>query len=211
MDTNCINLELLRQTAVTSQPFPYLIVPNFIRTEALEAIHQDYPETAHPGSFPLQILNYGAAFANLINELESDNLRNIIAEKFSMDLNSFPTLITVRGYADLRDGSIHRDTKSKQITVLLYMNASWENQGGRLRLLHDSQNLDNIITEIPPTAGTLLIFKVSPNSWHGHKPFAGPRRVVQLNYVADQNVVDKEIARHRLSARFKSLKRLIGL
>jgi len=34
-----------------------------------------------------------------------------------------------------------------------------------------------MIVEVPPSDGTLVAFKRSDNSWHGHKPFSGKRRV----------------------------------
>ncbi len=77
--------------------------------------------------------------------------------------------------------------------------------------MKNGQNINDVITEIPPVEGTLLVFKVSPNSWHGHKPFVGDRRVIQLNYVLDENVIKKEIARHHFSAKVKKLKSMIGL
>ena len=43
--------------------------------------------------------------------------------------------------------------------------------------------------EVPPTEGTLLAFRRSNNSWHGHKPFSGLRRVIQFNWVTSEAVV----------------------
>ena len=114
-------------------------------------------------------------------------------------------MVTVRGQAQLKDGSIHTDTASKLITVLVYMNEAWEAPGGRLRLLRSPDNLDDMITEVPPQAGTLLAFKVTKNSWHGHRPASGPRRVIQLNWVESEVVVRRERMRHGLSARVKKL------
>jgi len=112
-------------------------------------------------------------------------------------------MFTVRGNCRLKDGQIHTDSETKIITVLLYMNPSWENQtGGRLRVLN-SNNIDDIKSEISPNVGTLLIFKRSDHSYHGHLPFEGPRKVIQMNWVTDQKVVDKEQKRHRWSAIFK--------
>ena len=54
---------------------------------------------------------------------------------------------------------------------------SWEQSAGRLRLLRSATDLNDVITEVPPVAGTLLAFKRSDNSWHGHEPFGGERRV----------------------------------
>src|SRR5947209_15008717 len=45
---------------------------------------------------------------------------------------SRPSMVTVRGRAQRKDGRIHADSKSKLITVLIYMNATWEAPGGRL-------------------------------------------------------------------------------
>jgi hypothetical protein len=101
-------------------------------------------------------------------------------EKFGIDLTNRPDMITVRGRCSEKDGKIHTDSETKIITILIYMNAGWESAGGRLRLLRSGNNLDDMILEVPPTEGTLLAFRRSNNSWHGHKPFSGPRRVIQL-------------------------------
>ena len=85
------------------------------------------------------------------------------------------------------------------------MNPEWEHSGGRLRLLRSADNLDDAILEVPPAAGTLLAFKRSDNSFHGHKPFSGERRVIQFNWVTSEG--DRRIAmlRHQVSASFKRL------
>ncbi|MGH7089738.1 MAG: 2OG-Fe(II) oxygenase, partial [Stellaceae bacterium] len=76
---------------------------------------------------------------------------------------------------------------------------------GRLRLLSRKDDLDSAVAEVPPAAGTLLAFKVTPHSWHGHKPASGPRRVVQLNWVVSERVVRRERLWHGFSARVKRL------
>ena len=85
------------------------------------------------------------------------------------------------------------------------MNSRWEEDGGRLRLLRSPDSLDDPIAEVPPDEGTLLAFLVTPNSWHGHRQFIGARRVIQLNWVTDDEVVRHEQSRHRFSARVKKL------
>ena len=86
------------------------------------------------------------------------------------------------------------------------MNNAWEAKTGRLRLLRSPDNLEDMIAEVPPDEGTLLIFKNQPNAWHGFHPFEGPRRVIQLNWVTDMGVVKREQFRHRVSAFFKRLR-----
>ena len=200
-----IDLAALARAPLARDPFPWLVVPGFIPGPARAALARDYPDIAEPGSFPLGDLRYGPAFANFIAELEGPALRAAFAEKFAIDLADRPTMITVRGQARAGDGRIHTDTSSKLITVLVYMNESWEAAGGRLRLLRSPDNLEDVITEVPPAAGTLLAFRVTPQSWHGHAPVSGPRRVVQLNWVESARVVRRERLRHGLSARMKRL------
>ena len=115
-------------------------------------------------------------------------------------------MITVRGQCRATDGKIHTDSKTKLITVLIYMNGKWEQPGGRLRLLRSPDNLQDAFAEVPPEQGTLLAFRNQPNAWHGHESFEGQRRAIQLNWVRDQGVVWREQVRHRLSAFFKRAK-----
>ncbi len=200
-----IDLAAFEVTALRRAPFDHVIVPGFVRAEALAAVHRDYPRIARPGSFPLDGLSYGPAFEALLREFASDEVRAAFERKFRVDLSGRPLMTTVRGHCRARDGRIHTDTESKIITVLIYMNPAWENDGGRLRLLRSADDLENFAAEVPPQEGTLLAFRRSAISFHGHHPFVGERRVVQFNWVTDESVVRREQARHRLSARLKQL------
>jgi hypothetical protein len=201
-----LDMDRLRATPLTREPFEFLIVPEFVKPEARAAIGKDYPEVNKPGSFPLAEVHYGPAFARLIEEMRSDEFRKAFEEKFKIDLTNRPDMITVRGRCSEKDGKIHTDSETKIITILIYMNSGWEAPGGRLRLLRSGHDLDDVIAEVPPTEGTLLAFRRSNNSWHGHKPFAGPRRVIQFNWVTSEAVVRREQNRHRFSAWLKKLR-----
>lgn len=201
-----LDMDRLRATPLTREPFEFLIVPEFVKPEARAAIGKDYPEVNKPGSFPLGEVHYGPAFARLIEEMRSDEFRKAFEEKFKIDLSNRPDMITVRGRCSEKDGKIHTDSETKIITILIYMNSGWEAPGGRLRLLRSGHDLDDVIAEVPPTEGTLLAFRRSNNSWHGHKPFAGPRRVIQFNWVTSEAVVRREQNRHRFSAWLKKLR-----
>src|SRR5205085_9151296 len=105
-----------------------------------------------------------------------------IEEKFAIDLAGHPTMITVRGRSDGKDGGIHTDTSTKLITLLLYLNPVWEEEGGRLRLLRRGDDLGACAAEVAPLAGTMVAFRRSATSFHGHYPHRGERRVLQLNW-----------------------------
>ena len=133
------------------------------------------------------------------------SLRDAIERKFAIDLTDRPTMITVRGKSDGKDGRIHTDSATKLITLLLYMNPVWEDEAGRLRLLRRGDDLADFVEEVPPLAGTMVAFRRSATSFHGHQPHRGERRVLQLNWVTDSAVVRRELARHAWSARLKAL------
>jgi hypothetical protein len=197
---HALELDAFRATPLVREPFPYLIVPGFLKREALAGIHADYPRIDQPGSFPVGVLQYGPAFRALLEALEGPELRAAFEEKFQMDLRGRPTMVTVRGRCGPRDGNIHTDAVSKLITVLIYLNPVWEAPGGCLRLLRSPDDLGDVLVEIPPVEGTLVAFRRSDNSYHGHRPFLGPRRVLQLNWVTSQAVRSRELVRHRLTA-----------
>ena len=205
MTLRYLDMEALGAAPLAKAPFQYLVVPGFVRQEACAAINADYPAITQTGSFPVDQLSYGSGFKEFLDELGSDKFRDAFERKFDLDLKGRPQTITVRGRCSPKDGRIHTDTESKIITILIYMNPEWEHSGGRLRLLKSADNLDDMIMEVPPAAGTLLAFKRADNSWHGHKPFSGERRVIQFNWVTSEG--DKRIAmlRHHVSASFKRL------
>jgi len=202
-----LDMEALERARVQTQPFPFLIVPGFVRSAALPAIGRDFPAIEHAGSFPLSSLSYGPAFAAFTGDLQSAQVTAIVARKLGMELASAPTMVTVRGQSKAADGKIHTDSRTKLVTALIYMNDAWESPRGRLRLVRSQHDLNDVIAEVPPEQGTLLLFKNEANAWHGFEPFSGPRRVIQLNWVTSAAVVRREQFRHRISALFKRLKR----
>jgi SM-20-related protein len=206
---NYLKLEAFRATPLAQEPFQHLIVPGFVAPAALTTINADYPRISSSGSFPVDQVSFGPAFQTLLDELESDEFREAFEEKFGLDLAGRPTVTTVRGHCDASDGRIHTDSTSKIITVLIYMNESWDQPGGRLRLLRSPKNLGDIIVEVPPVSGTMLAFKRSNNSWHGHEPFVGERRVIQFNWLTSQGNRQIAMLRHHTSASFKRMLQMI--
>jgi len=200
-----LDLARFAATPLATDPYPHLVVPGFLSRAALDAVAADFPRIEKPGSFPTSELSFGPRFRALLAELEGPAMRQACEDKFAIDLSGRPTMVTVRGRAQRKDGRIHADSKTKLITVLIYMNDKWEAPGGRLRLLRSPDNLADYVAEVPPVEGTLLAFKVTPTSWHGHEPIEGERRAIQLNWVTDEAVVRHEQARHRFSARLKRL------
>jgi len=200
-----LNPEALRKAPLVAQPFPYLIVDNLIQPEVLPDVVESFPRIPKRGSFPPEAVSYSGRFATLIDEMHSPELRDLVGDRLGMDLDGRPPMLTIRGRTGKKDGQIHTDSKSKLVTVLLYLNPGWSTPEGRLRLLYNDHDLSRYAAEISPDAGRCLIFKVTPNCWHGHEPFDGERRTIQLNYVTSEEARERDLKRHRFSAYLKGL------
>lgn len=198
-----LELDAFSNERLRTDPYPYLVVPGFVQGEALASVLQDFPDIQHPGSIPISEVSGGEAYQALLTELQSDAFRRVVADKFGFSLEGFPIMTTVRGVMREKDGRIHTDSKTKVVTVLLYLNDSWEAEGGNLRVLRDGENIENFVEEVPPSAGTLMAFKVTDNCWHGHKPVVGKRLSIQMNYLVGEAAKGKHQFFHRLSAKLK--------
>ena len=206
-----LNWENIEAAELSNDPYPHFIVDQAIDLDAINKISQAFPDIGFAGLVPLNHVPNEGGFAELITDLQSQKLKQIIGNKLGVDLESMPPLITVRSHARQRDGKIHVDTFDKKVTILLYLNEDWQHEAGRLRVLRDGNSLDNYKEEITPLIGKMFVFKVTDNCWHGHKPLQAKRRALMLNYMADQASYNKHLKKHNRSAAWKRLKRKIGL
>jgi len=203
------NLNALQAATLQTDPFDFLVVPDFIRPEALSRINADYPAIDTAANHELENLQYGPAFADLMAEVAQPPFVEALGEKFGVDLTGMPTTITVRKFCERTDGNIHTDHKSKVITVLLYFNEEWPHADGQLRMLRSPKDIEDYAAEVPPLGGTLLAFRRTGHSWHGHTRFVGERRMVQINFL-DQSPIAVAAQRvSRFGTRF--MKNVLGM
>jgi hypothetical protein len=177
-----LDLGALDAASVHTDPCLFLVVPRFIRPEALAAVNRDFPEMG-TGIFPPSSLRFGPAFADLILELECSELRAIVSSKLGVDLAGKPLQMDVKRFSESSDGRLHPDSSMKIVTALIYFNQHWDHPGGRLRICRSSWDIEDYAAEVPPEEGTLVMFKRSERSFHGFKPFEGERRLLQMYWV----------------------------
>jgi len=189
-------------------PFQYIVVPGILGADRLDEVNADFPDIKKAGNFPIQDLTYGSHFKSFIEEIKSSEFQEAIEEKFDVDLRGLDHLVSIRAFSHKTDGNIHTDAPAKIMTALIYLNEDWSSTGGRLRLLRNANDIDDYVAEVPPVSGTLLLFKRSDNSWHGHKPFVGPRRTVQINWVTDAAAASKQ---YRPMTLKRKVKQWLGL
>lgn len=198
------DLQAFHLCPLQKDPFDFLLVPSLIRAEALQAIRTDYPRLPGPGTWPLGDVEAGEGFNRLWQAVNEPEFRQLIEQKFAMDLSDTVMMGTVRDQCQQSDGNIHTDSSSKLITILFYFNESWSHDGARLRLLRSPTNLEDYAYEVAPEKGNMLAFRVCDHSWHGHKPYAGERRIVQIHFAKPKRVKQNAIKRQTSWAwRFK--------
>jgi SM-20-related protein len=200
-----LQIAKLRAAKLETDPFEYVVVPAFLNAISLKRINATFPAIAKGGSYPIESLDSSLAINEVIDELDGPEFERAIAEKFGIDLSGRPKMYSLRGRVGAKDGQIHTDSKDKIIIVLLYLNESWPHKGGRLRLLRNGTDLENFVTEVSPDNGTLLVFRRADNSWHGHHPFEGQRRTLQMNWMTSEGTKGFHSIRHKLSAAVKRL------
>ncbi len=200
-----LDITAFRRAALSTEPFKHMVVSDFITPEYASAALHDFPQIDHAGLLPVKATRPGPVFSALLHELTGPEITAAFSEKFGIDLTGRPTMVTIRGRAQEKDGRIHTDSEAKLITALLYFNEDWQAQGGRLRLLRSPTDLDDIIAEVPPALGTLVAFQRADNSFHGHEPYVGARRCIMINWMTGSLAAQRELLRHRLSAQAKKL------
>lgn len=204
-----INLEAIWQTPVNARPFKYFVAENLLQPADLAELESDFPHLEQPGAFPLQDVDYGPAFARLLEQVRSRDFIYLIGKKLQINLTRKPLFISVRGQSRISDGRIHTDSKSRVVSCALYLNREWHATAGKPRLLSSPASYRNAHTEVTPAGGTLVALKRSDRSWHGHLPYEGPRRCLLLSWMWSRPQREIDRIRHRVSSRVKRAKKVL--
>ena len=203
--TSILKLDALKKAEVASTPYPYFVVENALADSEVQAVIQDFPKIEQGGSFNIEDVEIKPNFDRFLKSLDTPEFRQILTDKFDVNVMEHPMMITLRGYSRQKDGRIHSDSKSKLLTVLIYLNESWDAPNGRLRILNDDKDINNYVTEINAGPGSLVAFKVTDNGWHGYIPYEGQRQSIQINFLTSEKANAKHKFFHGLSAKVKKI------
>lgn len=187
------------------EPYDHLVVPGFVAAQDAAAAAASFPGPDLPGVLPAPAVTRDDACGRLLDELRSPWLTGLFAQKFGLPLTIDTLMVTLRARCRPQDGKIHTDSETKVVTALIYLNADWSGEGGRLRILRSGHDLEDMAAEVPPVAGTLIAFRRTDHSWHGHRPFDGPRKAIMVNWMVDAAAARRELRRHAISAGIKSI------
>jgi len=201
-----MQLDAIAKAQASRDPYPHVIASGALLPDTAAALKRDFPNIKKTGYLPLSVVERKGAFDALLSDLESEAYARVVGEKLGLDLVGKPCIITVRKWSAAKDGNIHNDGEAKIATSLVYLNEGWpEGDAGRLRVLRSDKSFDDTAAEVPPTYGTFFAFARTHNSWHGHKPFAGERRVIQQAWLRSWEDYERKEKRGRISYFFKRL------
>jgi SM-20-related protein len=206
MALSVLNADAVREAPLSREPYSFFLGQKFLNEDALDDLRRDFPAIEKPGYLAVDEVQIKGRFRQLIDELESDEFSAVLSEKFGQDLVSYPRLTTIMKRSQPKYGAIHTDGPSKVMTLLVYMNDDWSPEGpGRLRVLYDDKKFEPYAAEVPPTMGTVFAFLRSDNSWHGHQPFTGERKVVQVAWVKSAEDIERKKKRNKTAQFFKGI------
>jgi hypothetical protein len=193
-------------------PFPLFVLESMLPADAATAaaLDADFPRYRSAGFFPYSDGDCGPSVRRVVEQMTSPAFGDAVGRRLGIDgLGAKPTLATLCRSLNLRHGTIHTDSRSKVVTALLYLNPTWpDTSGGCLRFLGRIDDIDALVApEVRPLYGTLAAFRREDNSFHGHLPFEGERRVIQVAWLTSEEEKLRKTRRGRFS---RGLKRVLG-
>ena len=201
-----LNLAALEATPQVLEPYQHVLIDDILMPGAAERLTADYPEMPVPGYITMEETALTPTFVALGEELRGHALTEALSKKFGRDFHPYPRLITMHRWSHAKEGHIHTDSARKIMTLLIYLNPTWDGKdsAGNLRVLYDGKNYAPYATEISPLIGTCFAFTRAENSWHGHLPYTGERRVVQVTWLRDADALDRKVSNNRFHQKLKA-------
>jgi Rps23 Pro-64 3,4-dihydroxylase Tpa1-like proline 4-hydroxylase len=184
----CLRLgRSLSQQYRDAEPFPHIIIDDFLEPELLRGVLADFPSSDGKAFFDRD--QERLKFQYQPQEISSGLVRNLFAElnsraflRFLEELTGIRGLIsdphyeggglheTKRGghlgiHADF---NLHGDMKvERRLNLLVYLNEDWsEDYGGQLELW--DRQMKECVVRVKPVFGRAVIFNTALDSYHGH-------------------------------------------
>jgi hypothetical protein len=195
-------------TEIRLDPFPFMVAHGQLPDDARAELERDFPNYSSAGFFPYDPSDCGPSINALVRLLTAPDFASAVGRRLGIDsLGQYPTLVTLCRLLNKRHGTIHTDSRSKVATALLYLNHQWpDTSDGCLRFLHRIDSIDDMVApELTPLYGEFAVFKRCDNSFHGHLPYEGERRVIQVAWLTSEEEKARKTRRGRFARAFKKL------
>jgi Rps23 Pro-64 3,4-dihydroxylase Tpa1-like proline 4-hydroxylase len=176
-----------RETYANADPFPHIMIDNFIRPEVIEGVLEEV-ETREPEGSVMDD-RFQKKWACNKTRLMGPRTRNLINFLNGQEITDFLTTLTgIKGLVpdpQLAGGGLHELRNSgflnvhadfnyhkalkldRRINLLLYLNKDWEeSNGGELQLW--DREMKNCVASYLPIFNRCVIFSTTEKSFHGN-------------------------------------------
>jgi hypothetical protein len=195
---------------VRGEPFAFLVARGQLPDAAADVLGRDFPRYESAGFFPYEPQECGPSIVACVEALTAPAFAQALGERLGIEhLERHPPLVTICRLLNKRHGTIHTDSRSKLATALLYLESEWPHgSAGALRFLARIDSIDDMVApEVAPLYGSLVAFRRAEDSFHGHLPFEGQRRVIQVAWLTSADEFERKTKRGRFT---RLLKKLLG-
>lgn len=184
----------LHESYVTAQPFPHIVIDDFLSRDILDGVLSDFPSSEGRSFYDDEHTRFKYQYRP--DEIPSALIRNLFAELtgaafigFLEELTGIKGLLADNlfeggGLHETKSGgrlgvhadyTMHKDLKvERRINLLVYLNHDWlPEYSGELELWDKKMRECNV--KVQPVFGRAVIFNTTRDSWHGQpEPVACP-------------------------------------
>lgn len=178
----------LKEEFIGNQPFPHILIKNFLQDHVIEKIYQELPEFNTDNSWfynnPIEVkfakdnlIDLHPVVQNVFYALSHpkivDKIESLTGVK---DLEYDPLLHGGGLHGHPKNGRLlmHLDyekhpileNKQRRLNIILYLNKDWNKEWNGATELWD-KNMENKIKEYNVIFNNALIFQTNEDSWHG--------------------------------------------
>jgi Rps23 Pro-64 3,4-dihydroxylase Tpa1-like proline 4-hydroxylase len=170
-----------------AEPFPHIVIDDFIDPDLLRKVHDGYPATEGKQFFDRDQERFKFQFQP--QESSSGLVRNLFAElngqaflAFLKELTGINGLLSDPyfeggGLHETKRGGhlgVHADfnlhgrmATERRLNLLVYLNQDWDPEyGGQLELW--DRQMNECVVSVEPVLGRAVIFNTALDSYHGH-------------------------------------------
>jgi len=194
-------LPLLNRQFVNNDPFPHIIIDDFIREDVCLNAADEFPGINDKAWFHYDHYNEdkrGLSDLELMPTIISQIIQELNSDKFLSFLSKLTGINGLLADSQLEGGGIHQSGKGgflnihadftshphqknwrRKLNLFLYLNKTWEKEWGGEIELWDKQ-INNSIVKAAPIFNRCLIFLTDVDSFHGHpSPMVCPKNVTR--------------------------------
>lgn len=205
-----------------SEPFPHIVIDNFLPKELIELVSQKFPtkrqeddyfwEESYGGYLKRQIFpeSCDKEIRNLFNFFNSSPMLQFLEGLTGIEGLIGDPYFNGGGFHETYSGGklgIHADFRihdklhlHRRVNVILYLNENWAPQyGGNLELW--DKEMKHKVKSLSPVFNRCVIFNTNQDSFHGHPeelntPNGVTRKSIALYYYTASKKIYEDIPRH---------------